>query len=56
MEGKYLGDFSVLETGFSSDGLPVDVGFVSGVLDDAEEKHRLSGGGLLLGLLSHDDD
>ena len=45
----YLGDFSILEALLSGDSLPVNVGLVPGVLDDAEEQHGLGGSRFLLG-------
>lgn len=36
-----LGYFSILESLFYSDGVPIDVGFVSGVFDDGVEEHGL---------------
>lgn len=41
-EGTYLGDFSVFEALLDGDGVPVDVSFVSGVLDYCVKEHCLS--------------
>lgn len=51
----HLGDISILESSLSSDGVPINVGLVAGVLDDAEEQHGLGGSGLFL-VVSHGSD
>ena len=45
---NYLGNFSILETLLLSNGVPVHIGLVAGVLDNGEEEHGLRGSGLFL--------
>lgn len=49
----HLGNIGILESSLKGDRIPVDIGLVSGVLDDTEEEHGLSGSGFLL-CVGHD--
>lgn len=44
----YLGDVGVLETLLCSDGVPINVCLVAGVLDNGKEEHGFLGGRLFL--------
>lgn len=49
----YLGDIGVLESSLRGDSVPVNVGLVSSVLDNAEEQHSFGGSGLFLIVIGH---
>jgi hypothetical protein len=54
-DDTHFGDIGILEPSLSSNSSPVNVSLVAGVLDDAEEQHSLSGGGLSL-VVGHGSD
>lgn len=51
----HFGDIGILESSLGSDSVPVNIGLVASMLDDAEEQHSLSGSGLSL-VVSHSSD
>jgi hypothetical protein len=53
MMATYLGDIGVLESSLRGDSVPVNVGLVSSVLDNAEEQHSFGGSGLFLIVIGH---